>query len=94
MTKAERFDAASGSSTRSSDSLVECLVVLKHRQIADTLLANQQDEGVCLRDFLGERFRPESSSRKLDGARNTLESVSLRSSAALSLSPRARSGEW
>ena len=41
--------------------LVECLVVLKHLPIANTLLANQQHEGVCLRDLLGERFRPESS---------------------------------
>ena len=35
--------------------LVERLVVFKHLPIADTLLAHQQDEGVRLRDLLGER---------------------------------------
>ena len=35
--------------------LVERLVVFKHLPIADTPLANQQDEGVRLRDLLGER---------------------------------------
>ena len=35
--------------------LVERLVVFKHLPVADALLANQQDEGVRLRDLLGER---------------------------------------
>ena len=35
--------------------LVECLVVFKLLPVADTLLAHQQDEGVRLRDLLGER---------------------------------------
>ena len=34
---------------------VECLVVFKHLPIADTALANQQDEHVRLRDLLGKR---------------------------------------
>jgi hypothetical protein len=34
--------------------LVERLVVFKQLPIADTPLANQQDEGVRLRDLIGE----------------------------------------
>src|SRR5262249_8910068 len=40
--------------------LVERLVVFKHLPIANTPLAHQQDEGVRLRDLIGERFRPEA----------------------------------
>jgi transposase-like protein len=92
MTKAERFDAASGSSTRSGDPLVECLVVLKQSPIPFSPTSRMK-ASACDAISSASAFDQNPPARKLDGARNTLESVSMRSSAALSLSPRARSGE-
>src|SRR6266436_10273839 len=50
-----RISDRTSSCTGSIATLVERLVVFKQLPIADTPLANQQDEGVRLRDFLGER---------------------------------------
>jgi hypothetical protein len=34
---------------------IQRFIVFKHLPIADSLLAHQQNEGVSLRDFLGQR---------------------------------------
>ena len=57
--------------------------------MAEALLADQQDEGVRLRDLLGKRCCQKPPARRLDGAKKTRESASLRSIAALSRSASA-----
>ena len=72
---------------------VERLVVLHRLPRADALLADQQDEGCCLGDFLGKLRQPEAAGAQALGREKERASASLRRSAASNACISAKSCE-